>query len=623
MRTRVLRLLASMTLLVLVACRAAGGDPIDDDPWDLTLGGALPPGIAASAVRAEAEGWGDDPFVLLATATAAGSDAFSLTLPSTPPSETRWEADDLHDLLCAGLDPSGVTTSRSPLEVAVVDRLWREEAGFLVPLTAASRPGIGFEDPGAFAVGDVVHRFVFVARSLRVTGDCTFGGGAVVHDLDLTLRAGWNALRSEITALGGGYVQAFETTVADGADGLDWFEGEPLLAGVRLRRLPASRWHASGSWWGYHQSKLVRDGNDVFVALLDNDVDAGQPYEARVLRLGADGALTELARLPTSRPGQLLLAGDELHAVVFEPDHMASDPSSGGLRSYAVARDGSGAPMAKVAPSSNIRFGATVLTDGDGLAVWTESVGAQLVVRLRRAELGAEVSEWPEVAQLLVDANFQYPYVVGGGERALVAAVENEHEDDGLGNRYQQVLLWQVGVGSAVVPVETTIVDYRGHPLAASRRRLAEVSDLFLDGAGAAHLLVKTFFDPVDPNRSALEYRVKADAASSWSAPAPLPFACDWARFVELTPADEPIVVCGGHASLHARTLDGSRSVGFRLPPRLAGAYAYVAAPRGGTSSGEPLVDVLLIAGGASSYPDGPALLATVERSALVSALAD
>jgi len=623
MNSRVLRVLVSLSLVALFGCQGGGGDPVEEDPHALTVGGTLPAGVAASTVRAEGEGWGDDPFVVLASGVPAGGGAFSLTLPSSPPPEVLWDADDLDTLLCAGLDPSGVTTSRSPLAVAVVDRLWRVGTDHLTPLTAASRSGIGFELPSAFDVGDVIHRFVYVARSLSVTGTCSYGGDAVVHDLDLALRPGWNALRTEITAMAGGFVQAFETSVVQDAEGLDWFEGEQVLAGVRLRRLPASRWHVNASWWGYHQSKLVRDGDDVFVALLDNDVAVGEPYGMRVLRVDAAGALAELARLETSRPGHLLLAGEELHAVLFAPNDMATDPSSGGLLSYAVERDGAAPTMAKIAPASNIRFGTTVLPDGDGLAVWTETVGTQLVVRLRRAALGVAISEWPEPATLAVDANFQYPYVVSDGERALVAAVENEHEDDGLGNHYQQVLLWQVGVGSSVVPEEVDIVDYRGHSLAASRRRLVEVSDLYLDDGGAAHLLLKTYFDAADPNRAALVHWVKPDAASPWGAATQLTFACHWARFVVLSAADGPVVACSEFAGLRFVTLDGARSVEVRLPPRLVGAYAFVAAPRGGTFAGEPLIDLLLIAGTASSYPDGPAVLATVPRSAVAAGLGD
>lgn len=623
MLSRVLGLLAAVTLVASVGCQGGGGGPIDEDPHPLAVGGTLPVGVVASSVRAEAEGWGDDPFVVLASGAPAGGDAFSLTLPSAPPAEVLWDADDLDALLCAGLDPTGVTTSRSPLAVAVIDRLWRVGPDLLAPLTAASRAGIGFELPSAFDVGDVIHRFVYVERSLSVGGSCSFGSGAVVHDLDLALRPGWNALRTEITAMAGGFVQAFETTVVQDAEGLDWFEGEPMMAGVRLRRLPASRWHANASWWGYHQSKLVRDGDDVFVALLDNDVAAGEPYGMRVLRVDAAGAMAELARLETSRPGHLLLAGEELHAVLFAPDDMAADPSSGGLLSYAIERDGATPAMAKVAPASNIRFGTTVLPDGDGLAVWTETVGAQLVVRLRREALGAAVSEWPEVATLLVDANFQYPYVVSDGERALVAAVENEHEDDGLGNRYQQVLLWQVRVGVPAVLEQVQFLDYRGHSLAASRRRLVEVSDLYLDDDGAAHLLLKTYFDAADPNRAALVHWVKPDAASPWGAATQLTFACHWARFVTLSAADDPVVACSEYAALRFVTLDGTRSVQLRLPPRLVGAYAYVAAPRGGTAVEEPHIDLLLIAGAASSYPDGPTVLATVERAAVAAALGD
>jgi hypothetical protein len=626
MSSRVLRVLVSLSLslsLSLVALVGCQGDPIEGDPHPLTVGGTLPAGVAAGSMRAEGEGWGDDPFVVLASGVPTGGDAFSLSLPSAPPPEVLWDAADLDALLCAGLDPSGVTTSRSPLAVAVIDRLWRVGPDLLAPLTAASRPGIGFELPSAFGVGDVIHRFVYVARSLTVTGSCSFGGGAVVHDLDLALRPGWNALRTEITAMAGGVVQAFETTVAQDADGLDWFEGEPVLAGVRLRRLPASRWHANASWWGYHQSKLVRDGDDVFVALLDNDVALGEPYGMRVLRVDAAGAMAELARLETSRPGHLLLAGEELHAVLFAPNDMATDPSSGGLLSYAVERDGAAPTMAKIAPASNIRFGTTVLPDGDGLAVWSETVGAQLVVRLRRAALGAAISEWPEVAMRPVDTNFQYPYVVSDGERALVAAVENEHEDDGLGNRYQQVLLWQVGVGVPAVLEQVQILDYRGDPLAASRRRLVEVSDLYLDDGGAAHLLLKTYFDPADANRAALVHWVKPDAATAWGAATQLTFACHWARFVTLSVADDPVVACSEYAGLRFVTLDGARSLGVRLPPRLVGAYAFVAAPRGGTAVDEPLTDLLLIAGTASSYPDGPAVLATVERAAVAAELVD
>ena len=623
MRSRVLGLLVSLSLVVLVGCQGGNGDPVAGDPHALTVGGTLPDGVAAASVRAEAEAWGDPPFAVLATAVGAGADAFTLTLPSAPPPEALWAADDLDPLLCAGLDSSGVTTSRSPLRVALVDRLWRVEPDLLVPLTAASRAGIGFGLPHAFEEGDVIHRFVYVARSLTVVGECSFGGGAVVHGLNLTLGPGWNALRTEITAVAGGFVQAFETRVAPDADALAWFEGEPLLAGVMLRRLPASRWHDNGTWWGYHQSKLVRDGSDVFVALLDNDVAAGEPYDMRVLRVPAAGAVTELARLATSRPGQLLLTDDDLHAVLFVPNHMATDPSSGGLLSYAVARDGSAPTMSKIAGESNIRFGTTVLPGGDGLAVWTERVGATLGVRLRREALGAEVSAWPEVALLEVATNFQYPYVVSDGERALVAAVENEHEDDGLGNRYQQLLLWQVGVGSTAVLEQAPVMDYRPHPLAASRRRLLEVSDLYLDAAGGAHVLVKTFFDAHDPNRASLDYWFKPDATSPWGIPTQLTFTCQWARFVALASDDGPVVACSDFAALRFVTLDGSRSIEVRLPPRLVGAYPYVAAPRGGTSEDEPWIDLLLVAGTASSYPEGPAVLATVARAAVAAALDD
>jgi hypothetical protein len=250
-------------------------------------------------------------------------------------------------------------------------------------------------------------------------------------------------------------------------------------------------------------------------------------------------------------------------------------------------------------------------------------VGATLGVRLQREALGAEVSAWPDVALLAVDANFQYPYVVSDGERALIAAVENEHEDDGLGNRYQQVLLWQVAVGVPAVLEQVQILDYRGHSLAASRRRLVEVSDLYLDDGGAAHLLLKTYFDAADPNRAALVHWVKPDAASAWGAATQLTFACHWARFVPLPAADDPVVACSEFAGLRFVTLDGTRSVQVRLPPRLVGAYAFVAAPRGGSAADEPRIDLLLIAGTASSYPEGPAVLATVERAAVAAGLGD
>jgi len=185
------------------------------------------------------------------------------------------------------------------------------------------------------------------------------------------------------------------------------------------------------------------------------------------------------------------------------------------------------------------------------------------------------------------------------------------------------VLLWQVGVGVPAVLEQVQILDYRGHSLADSRRRLVEVSDLYLDDGGVAHLLLKTYFDAADPNRAALVHWVKPDAALAWGAATQLTFACNWARFVTLSAADDPVVACSEYAALRFVTLDGARSVQVRLPPRLVGAYAFVAAPRGGTAAGEPLIDVLLIAGTASSYPEGPAVLATVPRSAVAAGLGD
>ena len=614
----------------VVAVLACGGPTPVAVPSDVAITGTLPGSLATARVSAEAEARVGTVFAVLAE-TDADDAAFTLTLSgSAVPAEVRTIDPDVPSLLCPDASVRSLTVSRSPLSWLELRGLWASDGGLLHPVRAASRPGISLDAPGGFVAGDVLHHWIHVERASTVTGTCTyaFGSFSIVHHYELPLVAGWNALRTEISAVLGGVPTDIATTVGASSDAAAWHVGDPVLGNVDIARVPASPHHAHATWWGYHQTKLVRHEADLWVATVDNDVPPGSPSLARVLR--QDGTLAsgwqEVATFESSRPAQLLLQDGVVHALSHTEQESDYD-TIGPVTRHAV---GTGHPPLALAASVNIRYGVTVDALGDG---WLASGGTPPFLTdgtnwSLRVFAGAldEYADpnyrWDFVHDIATgDSAFQYPYLAADHGRLLLAAVESHHDGDPGGSRQHAVLVAQIDLATRGLDYVHRFDDLAmGAP--AGRRRLVDVADLHIGADGRAHLLLHTYVDAADPHRSELLYRVQDDAQSNWVDGPPPAVACDAARFVELPGATSPVIVCTRPGELRVTALDASVGASLRVPPSLRGAYVFVAAPRSGTSAGETVTDILLVSGSPHAYPDGSAFVITIARDELAARLA-
>jgi hypothetical protein len=633
-RARPSSLLTTLAAVVALAAGCQAG-PAAEPPAALTLTGPWPTTGGATALRAEAEAREGPVFHALAEDLPSGP-GFELTLPATVPATVTRADPAVPALLCAGASSVQLDVTRSPLTWLELDALWLEEGPFLRPLRSTSRPGIALGATSGFEDGDRIDHWLHVARSTSITGGCTFGfGGLVVQrGFALDLVAGWNALRTVIEATTtGGVPTALATTVLDdGASANDWHVGDPLYGATELVRVPGSRQHANATWWGYQQTKIVRDGEEVWISVIDNDVADGDPLVLRVLQRdpSAPTGWAERGTLPSTRPGPLLLHAGAVYAFAHAQDIGFDYDTVGPVVSL---RPATGDAIVR-ATKANIRYGITVDAGGVGWLAWggvppEQPVGLERDFELFRGPIDDFVpsspsSRWQPAARLELDAAFHYPYLVADADRLLIAAVENQNVGNPTSNRYRRVLTWRVDPNDPALHDDGPLLDL---PAAADdwpdRLRLVDVSDLYLDAGGVGHLLILLFAN-VDPQRGTLHhYTLAAGPTATWTLqPHPLP-SCTWARLVALPGIADPALACTTFDGLHVATLDGGASVAVRLPPSLLGAYPYVTAPRSGSDGASADLDVLLVSGNAITYPDGPAFLLTMDRAQLAALLLD
>jgi len=628
-------LLTTLAAVIALAIALAAGcqaGPTAEPPTALTLTGPWPTTGGATALRAEAEAR-EGPVFHVLVEDLLGGPSFELTLPATVPATIVRADPDVKALLCPGASSVSLTVTRSPLTWLELDALWLAEAPFVRPLRSTSRPGIALGTTSGFEPDDRIDHWLHVARSTRVTGACgyAFGGLSVTRTFDLDLVAGWNALRTLISATtGGGIPTALATTgLEGGATGTDWHAGEALYAAADMVRAPSSRQHANATWWGYQQTKVVRNDADVWISVIDNDVAAGAPLVLRVLQRDttAPTGWAERATLPSTRPGPLLLHDGAVYAFAHAEDPVFDYDTVGRVTSL---RPTTGDALV-LANRVNIRYGITVDEGGIGWLAWggvppEHPIGIERDFELFRGTIDDFEPDyrWQPAATLELDAAFHYPYLVADGDRLLVAAVENQNVDDPTSNRYRRVLTWRLDPGNPSIHDGGAFLAL---PAAAdawpTRLRLVDVSDLYLDAGGVGHLLIKLFASP-DPHQATLHhYTLDTAPGATWTAqPHPLP-SCAWGRLVELPGIAGPVLVCATFDGLHVATLDGGGSVAVRLPPSLLGAYPYVTAPRSGSDAASADLDVLLVSGNAITYPYGPAFLLTMDRVGLAALLLD
>lgn len=625
-------------LTLLAACGGGtgggGGTPGAETPSALTLPFSVPVGTSGTHVRADALTRSGRVWVQLDGAVAS---AGSLSLPAQLPSNVGLLTPDVGAELCPGAS-SAPTPSATPSLWLELRELWLTDGATLTALRRSTRPGLSLEDPSGYQAGDVILHWVYSDRSLTLTGACSYPFG-ITRTLALTLSAGWTAIATQVDAIdaGSGFPSAMTTRNATASDDAVWHAAEVVLANADAIWAPASAEHGDrASWWGSNQNKLVRSGDELWLSVVDN---GGAEPLARVVRRVGDG-WTTTGTWPSQSPAQLVLVAGEPWTLVHEVDVSATSDTLGSV----TVVDRTGAAVTTQTPSNrvNVRFGATVSAEGALLVAWGERVSFPDQGTTREdvsfQTLDAGTGSWSGFALSDLDVSYRYPYVVQDDQRLVAAVAENTFMGSGQENRYHKLLLVQASVDSSFA-VDALVIDVAAElpELADTRPRLVEISDLTIDANGDAHVLVKVFDGPTASSPPSLWHRVAPavisgseerpedpplPAAPAWSAWATLDaLTCSWARFVTIPGTHEPTVACVHGSHLSITTLDGTRSIALRVPPGVDGPYLYVAEGRSGSATDAQWIDLFVIAGSASAYPNGPALVVSVPRLEVAAAL--
>ena len=386
----------------------------------------------------------------------------------------------------------------------------------------------------------------------------------------------------------------------------------PQAAGLFIEQIPGSLNHSpDATWWGYNQSKIARIGDIVFMFVVENDNDPSTESRFVIYKKEGEGGWQSGAVFPTSRPGNIVVdSKGGLHAFVFDPLDVLENDSLGTLEHYhfpdaylgnisdyqherVIDNDG------RSGETVNIRTGVSIgpddsiavafgLTEGNGFRGHTEQVHYK----------GAGDDGW---ARLIAGENlghdfyYSFPLVTDFG--LTVLAIQDDPPDTGDGNFYQ--------IASYFEYVDNTwsqrlLVDNTGHPDAASRPRLVEISDNYQDTAGNIHLLV------VDHGSEEYRHFVR-DVNGAWTVkvvPRAYQEGVNWIRLIEVN--GEVYYLAATWNRVLAMKESGDRFVSLDLQSKdVEGIYLYVSAPRTGTSPDSAYIDMLLLNGSSETYPNG------------------
>ena len=378
-----------------------------------------------------------------------------------------------------------------------------------------------------------------------------------------------------------------------------------------------------GTWWGYNMKKIVRYKDRVFSYYIDNkSPDVNGSRFSLISKLG-DAEWQNGAKLPTSRPGNLLMDSQGvLHAFVYEAHDYANNDSVGDLIHYwfPKAADGNindflseilvdydGSHGEQV----NIRVGAAI-SDADEIVIaygMTKNITTPLsslddghTMHVLRKSVDGDWQQ--ELAGKNLGHDFYYPFVaVSSGKVALLPVQDDFIPDSSASypNEYQMVPYFSDKGG---VWQHEILEDRRNHPYAQERLQIIEQSELFIDSEGKSHLIYKERLGELSSVFSQIVYL--EGGLGDWSRVelANEERNLNWVRIFEM----------GGKLRFVGFTYDQLMIAndingpwqGITLEHSIPGAYLYIANQTSGPSS-EEYLDILLVSGSSNSYPNGPA----------------
>ena len=242
-----------------------------------------------------------------------------------------------------------------------------------------------------------------------------------------------------------------------------------------------------GTWWGYHQSKVVRNGSLVFMYVVENDNDAKTPSIMRIYKKDGTGAWTSGVGFACSRPGNLLLdSSGVLHAFVFEPTTLETNDSIGKLKHYWFPSASTGDITTNLQETIvdnqgtletvNIRVGAAIGTN-DTMAV---AFGLYTVASGHTEQLYSKAKSDTSWTKSIAGTNqghdFFYPFVLVTSSGFNLLPIQDDLVQATNSNLYQMIRHYEQKAGTWSYE---DIVDLRTHPQASTKDRLLEQSDLF------------------------------------------------------------------------------------------------------------------------------------------------
>ena len=407
---------------------------------------------------------------------------------------------------------------------------------------------------------------------------------------------------------------------------------------LAIQAVPTSMFQAPAStWWGHNMSKIVRDGEVVYIGVVEDDtvLQPGQPPATAMFNLyRSDGgaAFVKVASALTYRPGNVLVdSHGGIHMMVFEATDPTVNNALGKLVHYAypsarnnVFTDGTSEIVVHDAPDTgfetvNIRVGAAI-ADNDDMAV------AYGLVSYLDTWQHAEVfyvfdhvsGTWTEHVKHDTPHEFYYPYVAFDSAGAAYAfSVQDDYHDVG-GRRYNTYLSADLFRCANGVVDETTIIDRNNDPLAlAGREFIVEQSDIFVDSTGVVHVIYKEKLDPDNASYfSHFEHcagafgDMQCEPLDAWAAK-----GTNWGRMFEINGALYAILSSWNE---HFITKLGTQTI---LPLDIDaphGTYAYLAAPRGGTNVDEDVIDLYMVSGASDAYPGATSVHVSMRKDEVV-----
>jgi len=370
-------------------------------------------------------------------------------------------------------------------------------------------------------------------------------------------------------------------------------------------------------------SKIVRRGSRLYTYVIENDNDPSTLSTMRIYMKEGEGAWQAGAGFPSSRPGNILMdSAGALHAFVFEATDVLANDSIGKLRHYTLANASNGDITTNLQElvvdhtsgneTVNIRVGAAISSNNLMLIAF----GLTTIPLGQTEQVYTKLTSDPTWTQQEAGINllhdFYYPFarVKSNGDLAVLP-IQDDFTGMGNPNIYQIIRLFTY---SSSTWNNELIVDLTSHALAASRPKLLEQSDLYIDSSGNTHIIYKEFLHPTEQS-TASAFKHLVGSSNNWTTKTLdlSALGINWLRMLEINGIR--YFVGSSFQNLYIFNEEGTSSLEVPIPADISGIYPYIAGPEGGTLSSETSIDVLILNGNSSSYPSGSSYHVKIEKS--------